>query len=188
MMTRLYEVYKNAHEVAVTVLSYTQPLLTPEHSEVDVQTALMELNSYISANAYKLKASDEAVPPGYWYMATVTQSSSLGEADAVRLHQTAMQYFQSAGVKVYLASLEHSAIWHMHYLICCSTYSKNLARDLGKATKTRVQIERKISSAKKWAGACNYIAKRNYADDSTHVRMLVEELVHTDGKGWGFKA
>lgn len=186
-MTRLYEVYKQAHEVAVTVLSYTEPLLTLGVPEVDIQNALMELNSYMSANAYRMNAAADAVPPGFWYMATVTQSSELTEADAVRLHQKVMQFFQSAKIKVYLASLEHSAIWHTHYLICCSSYSKNLQRDLGKCTGTRVQIERKITSSKKWAGACNYVTKRGYPGDSSHVRMLVEELEHTEGKGWGFK-
>lgn len=183
----LWESYLKCHTVAVSVLGYDEPLLEMTSSVGDLQMALLELNRFIHANAYKVSVSD-SLPPGYLYMATVTQPSNLNEADAVRLHQKAMQFFKSAKIRVYLASLEHSAIWHIHYLICCPSYSKNLARDLGKAVGTRVAVERKITTAKRWNGACNYVTKRGYPNDETHVRMLIEELEYLEGKGWSFKA
>ena len=66
----LWESYLKCHTVAVSVLGYDEPLLEMTSSVGDLQMALLELNRFIHANAYKVSVSD-SLPPGYLYMVGV---------------------------------------------------------------------------------------------------------------------
>lgn len=154
----------------------------------EVVEVLFDANSFLHRNAYRLKVNSDAIPAGFWYMATITQPSDKGREDIMQLHSVALDFFQEHSIDVFLASLEHSSIWHVHYLIRQSHYAKNLSRDLSKACKGyRCKIERKITDLRRFNGACNYIVKRNYASDSTSDSVLIERMQYAEGKGWHFK-
>jgi len=155
--------------------------------EYEVQTALMELNSYVCRYLPTLNSS-KGFPDGNWYMVTVTTPASSTEAHCIETHEKAMRYFESVHIEVYYAVLEKSNIYHVHYVVNITTgNNKNTNRDLSKACNGyRCQVEKKANTLMKWNGMCKYVMKRGYDAEkkSTQIRTLVERIKYTEGHGY----
>lgn len=130
--------------------------------------------------------SNKGFPDGCWYMCTVTSVKGSSEESMISLHEICMGYFAKKGIKVYLAAMEKSSIYHIHYVVRMSAYQKNEGRDLHSLTGVRVRFEPKVKTLKQWRGLMKYVLKREYVADKadTQVRTLIQCVKHTEGKGY----
>lgn len=152
----------------------------------DMQGAILDIHKFLLSNRKYIcpPKSDEVLPPGYLYMCTITQKDTETRDDVMTRHDIVMEYYKQQEINVLLASLEHSNIWHIHYLIQSPRYIKNMVRDLSRRIDgRRVQLEKKISSLTRYYGACKYITKDGY-NDNTSVEILIQKIHKVDGKGW----
>lgn len=181
-----YGIAQGHYELASRLGSVPSPVFDP------LKATASELNSYVITEllpfiSRKLRASNAhaGFPDGHWYMVTITQKDNEDEDNIMRLHLKALEFFAERKIVPYVAALEHSNIWHVHY--CCKfrDYKKNEQRDLEKLLKRRVQIEKRVSSLKQWNGLNKYIMKRGEHDKKdTSVRLLIERIKYEEGKGY----
>lgn len=187
-------------EELVAYLENLRPLLRDmAYDQADVDISNMDLSTATSTflrasmyfakhyKDYELSPPKENVPVGCWYVVTLTVPDKEPRSALNTVYGKAMEFFQERNIDVYLSSIEHSNIWHAHLLVCARNYAKNMSRDLTKFVGYRAQVERKISNARRFNGACNYITKRGYPDDTTHVELIEEKLEYIHKKGWCLK-
>lgn len=131
--------------------------------------------------------SAKGFPDGYWYMVTITQKDTESKDNILKLHAKTLEFFKEKGIVPYMAALEHSNIWHVHY--CCKfrDYKKNEQRDLTKLLKRRVQIEKRVNTLKQWNGLNKYIMKRDHAKADTSETLLIDLIGYEEGKGYFIK-
>ena len=153
-----------------------------------------QLISWVQARIDELKSRKSeqsllAIPPGFLYMVTVTQHSSKSESDMMSLWEhKVIPFVESQRSKILLASMERAGAFHVHFLLQMPKYGKNLKRDLCKAVDGNiVDVGRKITNGKLFNGACKYITKEGYDEDTTHVKMLVSQVQKVEGQGWILK-
>jgi len=131
-----------------------------------------------------LAVGKKSIPTGYWYMITIPAPKGKPREYINEVHDKAMAYFKRASCDVYVAGLEFSSIWHVHYFVRMTTYNKNTVRDLKRATGNAVvNLQPKITDLKRFRGAVNYCLKRNYDEDQTAIDILVKRVEIIEGKG-----
>lgn len=155
-------------------------------SESQLMSVMMDLNRSVYKFLCTQVSQSKGVPPGNWYMVTLTptQGDSAKKEDMIAMHERFLENISSRATVVH-ASLEKSAIWHVHYAINWhDVYAKNLKRDVMKASGARVvDVGRKVQSLKRWQGLCKYLLKDEY-EDTTHVEYLIDGIKKIKGKGY----
>lgn len=162
------------------------PLIADPVLVEDIFTEVMNFNSWFLNWAKNIPKVIERVPvEGHWYMVTVTQPAVQSKEEMLAKHELCMAYFERNGIDVYLAGLEKSSIWHVHYALCSSSYFKNVKRDLCKLLGVKsIDVGKRVKHLREFQGMCNYVLKRGYDDDKTHVDNLVKKLDYVEGSGW----
>lgn len=150
------------------------------------QLALMELNKWLHNKVKSTVSAASGVPPGNWYMVTVTTPKDSSQEHCEQIHDQAMELFNYKKIEVFYASLEKSAIYHVHYIVNIPGTTKNLERDLRKACDGYiVQIEKKVNSLLKWNGLCKYVMKREYDEKAdTVIKTLINRIQYQEGSGY----
>lgn len=177
---------KGFYEQAVGLGNPPQPWFNPKLclKEDIVTYIMMDLQPFIMKH---IRASNKAkgFPDGHWYMITITQKDTEDEANILRLHAKTLEFFSERHIEPFMAALEHSNIWHVHYCCRFRDYKKNEQRDLAKLLGRRVQIEKRVSTLKQWNGLNKYIMKRGpHEKKDTSVRLLIDRIGYDEGKGY----
>lgn len=185
----MVSMYESLKDLVISRGGTYVPLIVHVKTPDDIITELFNLNHYCSTFLRSVPKHIDKIPvDGNWYMVTVTQPSSETEPDIMLKHDQTMEYFEYNKITVYLAALEHAGAWHIHYAVCSSQYAKNIKRDLCKLLSVKViDQSKKVRNLREFNGLCNYVLKRNYPDDKTHIRTLVERLEYKEGFGWDLK-
>lgn len=162
------------------------PLIDDPTTEDGLSLEVLNLNQWFYKWATNLPKHIERIPvDGHWYMITITQPSGESEFDIVQKHEKTMAYLERNKIAVYLAGLEKAGSWHVHYAVCSPVYLKNTKRDLQKLLGVpQIDVSKKVKTLKDFNGLCNYVLKRGYDSDGTHIRDLVTRLEYKDGIGW----
>lgn len=162
---------------------FTPPDLIPN----DYTQSAMAINRYFSLTV--VPTLNKGYPPGNWYFITVTTKAGSSKADLLELHDSFMAYMQKKAI-VQHAVVEKSNIWHVHYFVnLTGEYAKNLQRDLYRHLGVVVDVQPKVSTLKRFNGACKYILKREYAvKGSTHDSTLIDGIFYTPKKGYRLKS
>lgn len=165
-------------------------------SDIDVDTLpndsvrglLLDLLAKQSREAIRQPESIEnnSFPSGHWYMCTMTNKPDDSLALCMERYKKVLLYFSQQRIQVYLASLEKSNIYHIHFAIRSRAYLKNEGRDLSKLCGVIVKFERRVNSLKKFNGLMKYVTKRDYEDakSSTCVELLIDKAQYVEGKGY----
>jgi len=165
-------------------------------SDIDVDTLpndsvrglLLDLLIKQSREAIRQPESIEnnSFPSGHWYMCTMTNKPNDSVSVCMERYKKGLSYFQQQKIQVYLASLEKSNIYHIHFAIRSRAYLKNEGRDLSKLCGVIVKFERRVNSLKKFNGLMKYVTKRDYEDakSSTCVELLIDKAHYVEGKGY----
>lgn len=136
------------------------------------------------SRASKMANQSSQIPPGAWHMLTVTTPAGSHESVIKSHHADIMQYCNEHDIRVYLAALEKSSIWHIHYAICAPNGLGNAKRDLNRLIPHRLEFGKKCKTLKSFNGLCNYVTKRLYPNDTTAVKMIIEDILYVPGKGY----
>lgn len=154
--------------------------------EVSILRLLKDEHTYLKLKNDASKAAYQSpdIPPGSWHMLTITSPTGSDESVIMSHHDIVIDYCKHHDIKIYLAALEKSSIWHIHYAICCPNGLGNLKRDLKKKIPHRFEVGKKCKSLRTWNGLCKYILKRDYADDTTAVKMIIEDIIYVPKKGY----
>lgn len=162
------------------------PLIANPKNPDDLITEVINVNQWFSHWVKNQPKHIERIPvDGHWYMITITQPSSQTEFDMMTKHDLALTYFQRNKIEVYLAGLEQAGAWHIHYAVCSPAHLKNTKRDLAKLLQVQIiDVSKQVRNLRDFNGLCNYVLKRNYGEDITHKKNLIERLQYYEGKGW----
>lgn len=157
-----------------------------EVNHQNIQRIIHEFNQWCNRIIPVMGKPEQGnLPPGKWYMVTVTTPDDKDEIYCREIHTKAMTYFKYAKFDVYYAVIEHSNIWHLHYIVRTGDYPKNAPRDLARTCNGHiVQISKKAKTLQLFNGLCNYVMKRTYSGDTTHHDTLIKHIEYQEGKGY----
>lgn len=186
LMSILEMSYRPLH--AMKLEGYDEPFLEDYFlhlSEEDIYKEIYHMQKLCVSEVTKNK-QNPGFPPGHWYMVTITQKSSEDEDHIMTLHQKAMGYFSLHQIIPYVAALEKSNIYHIHYICKFPQPKKNEQRDLTRLLGRRVQIEKRVNTLKQWNGLNKYIKKAGYDPEKadTSLKLLIARITYEEGKGY----
>lgn len=178
--------YDTLHKLDVP--GYEEPFIDDFYMHLSNEEILEESQSMcqIATRLLMSQKKNKGFPDGHWYMVTITQKDSEDEANIMKLHDMTLSYFSTRSIEPYVAALEKSNIYHVHYICKFSQPKKNEQRDLTRLLGRRVQIEKRVNTLKQWNGLNKYIKKAGYdpAKADTSVKMLISRISYEEGKGY----
>lgn len=181
----MYDSYTKAID-ALIKKGYTY---TPddEVTEENIQRNLIELNEYMSKiiRSEVRNKPDPRYPDGSWHMLTITSKVGAPRDVVINDHLILMAYLHDHNIQVYIATLEKSSMYHIHYAIRAPQNLKNEKPQIKRLLPGRIlKIEEKVNCFQRWQGLFKYVLKRNYPKDTTAVETLYSRVTYEEGKGY----
>jgi len=186
LMSLLEMSYKPLHKLGLP--GYEEPFLPDFYlhlSEGAIYEEIYAMQKLCYTEVTKNK-KNPGFPPGHWYMVTITQKDSEDESNIMRLHDKALGYFSLHKIEPYVAALEKSNIYHVHYICRFPQPKKNEQRDLTRLLGRRVRIEKRVNTLHQWNGLNKYIKKDGYDPEKadTSLKILISHITYVEGKGY----